>query len=107
MEADFGEMKQLGANVVRIHLQVGKFMQGPNEPNAASLDRLGRLINLAEQERLYLDLTGLACYHKADVPAWYDALSEQDRWEVQARFWEAVAAPLRRESRRLLLRPDE
>jgi hypothetical protein len=40
---------------------------------------------------LYLDLTGLACYHKADVPAWYDALPEQDRWEVQARFWEAVA----------------
>jgi hypothetical protein len=25
------------------------------------------------------------------VPKWYDALSEPDRWAVQARFWEAVA----------------
>ena len=28
VEEDFREMKQLGANVVRIHLQVGKFMTG-------------------------------------------------------------------------------
>src|SRR5262249_48363263 len=41
---------------------------------------------------LYLDLTGLGCFHKKDVPAWYDALSEKDRWDVQARFWQAVAA---------------
>ncbi len=84
-------MRQLGANVVRIHLQVGKFMQGPSEPNAASLDQLGRLVRLAERERLYLDLTGLACYHRVDVPTWYDSLSEQARWDVQACFWEAVA----------------
>ena len=84
-------MKHLGANVVRIHLQLGRFMQGPAEPNEAALDRLDRLVKLAERVRLYLDLTGLACYHKADIPGWYDSLPEQDRWEVQARFWEAVA----------------
>ena len=43
------------------------------------------------REKLYLDLTGLGCYHKKDVPAWYDKLSESDRWDAQARFWEAVA----------------
>ena len=48
--------------------------------------------HLAEKTNLYLDVTGLGCYHKKDVPAWYDRLSEKDRWEVQARFWEAVAA---------------
>jgi hypothetical protein len=26
-----------------------------------------------------------------DVPAWYDQLSEKGRWDVQARFWRAVA----------------
>ncbi|MGH7135928.1 MAG: cellulase family glycosylhydrolase, partial [Pirellulales bacterium] len=26
-----------------------------------------------------------------DVPAWYDKLAEKDRWDVQARFWQAVA----------------
>jgi hypothetical protein len=38
-----------------------------------------------------LDVTGLGCYHKHDVPPWYDALSEAERWSVQQRFWRAVA----------------
>jgi hypothetical protein len=77
--------------VVRIHLQFGKFMDGPEKPNSKALDRLGKLLELAEKERLYLDLTGLGCYHKKDVPAWYDKLSEMERWDAQAHFWEAVA----------------
>jgi hypothetical protein len=91
VEEDFAEMKALGANVVRIHLQVGRFLRGPGEPNEAALDRLGRLLEVAERLHLYLDVTGLACYHKKNVPPWYDGLSEKDRWDVQARFWEAVA----------------
>jgi len=91
VEADFAQMKKLGANVVRIHLQLGRFMVDPQQPNPKALDRLSKLLVLAERERLYLDLTGLGCYHKADVPAWYDKLDEQNRWDVQARFWEAVA----------------
>ncbi len=92
IEAHFVQMKKLGANVVRIHLQVGKFMDGPETTNEKALDRLGKLLRLAEKERLYLDLTGLGCYHKKDVPAWYDKLTEKERWAVQARFWRAVAA---------------
>jgi hypothetical protein len=91
VERDFSTMRKLGANVVRVHLQVGKFMDGPDKPNGEALDRLADLLRLAERERLYLDLTGLGCYHKQDVPAWYDRLSEKDRWDVQARFWGAVA----------------
>jgi hypothetical protein len=91
VEAHFGQMKQLGANVVRVHLQLGKFMDGPEQPNHKALDRLRRLLELAERLRLYLDLTGLGCYHQKDVPAWYDHLSEKGRWDVQARFWRAVA----------------
>jgi len=92
VEADFEEMRDLGANVVRIHLQLGKFMKGPDEPNAPALDRLARVLRLAERLRLYLDVTGLGCYHKQDVPGWYDRLDEPARWQAQARFWEAVAA---------------
>jgi len=92
VEADFAEMKQLGANVVRIHLQLGRFLQRADQPNATTLDRLAQLVALAEQVGLYLDLTGLGCYHKQDVPPWYDALDESARWEVQARFWQLIAA---------------
>jgi hypothetical protein len=88
---DFGEMQELGANVVRVHLQFGKFMDAADRPNERALDRLGELVKLAEAKGLYLDLTGLACYHKQDVPAWYDELDERARWDAQARFWEAVA----------------
>ena len=96
IEQDFAEMKALGANVVRIHLQFAKFMRGPDELNAASLERLGRLLTLAERTGLYLDLTGLGCYRKTDVPAWYDALDEAARWRAQARFWEGIAECCRR-----------
>src|SRR5690606_33607768 len=89
--ADFREMKELGANVVRIHLQTGKFLNGADKPNEASLRQLARLVKLAEEVEIYLDVTGLGCYHKQDVPAWYDALSEQDRWKAQGVFWKAVA----------------
>lgn len=91
VEEDFREMKQLGANLVRIHLQFAKFMANAEKSNEANLDRLSRLVRLAERTGLYLDITGLACYRKKDVPQWYDRLNEHDRWEAQAHFWEAVA----------------
>ncbi len=91
VEGDFHQMRLLGANVVRIHLQLGRFLKSADKPNEANFAQLAKLLSLAEKENLYLDLTGLACYHKQDVPTWYDRLSEEDRWNVQARFWELVA----------------
>jgi hypothetical protein len=91
LAGDFREMKALGANVVRIHLQTTKIMAAPDRADPAALKHLTRLVKLAEETKLYLDVTGLACYKKQRVPKWYHALSEADRWDVQARFWEAVA----------------
>lgn len=95
VRSDFQEMKDLGSNVVRIHLQLGKFMSTADTPNAKSLAQLRRLLALAEETGLYLDLTGLGCYHRADTPPWYDAMDEAARWAVQARFWSAVAKTCR------------
>lgn len=91
VEQDFAEIKALKANVVRIHLQFGKFMKSPTEPNREAHLQLARLLALAERTNLYLDLTGLGCYHKRDVPDWYDKLTESQRWEAQVVFWQAVA----------------
>jgi hypothetical protein len=88
---DFREMRRLGANVVRIHLQLCRFMRSPEQPDEQNLAHLGQLVRLAEESGLYLDVTGLGCYHKEDVPNWYDAMDESARWKVQARFWSAVA----------------
>ena len=91
IETDFREMRRLGANVVRWHLQLATFMKSPTEVDATQLERLRRLLDLARDNGLYLDLTGLSCYRREKVPAWYDDLLEAERWQVQARFWEAIA----------------
>jgi len=88
---DFKEMKALGARVVRIHLQVGAFMQDAHACKRSSLEKLGELLSLAESLGLYLDVTGLGCYHKEEIPLWYRNAPEQERWQTQARFWEAVS----------------
>ena len=89
---DFREIKALGANLVRVHLQAGRFLKAADGADPDALRRLGDLVKLAEETGLYLDVTGLGCYHKQDVPAWYDALDESARWDAQATFWKAVAA---------------
>ncbi len=88
---DLLEMKQLGANAVRIHLQVARFMKSPTETNEVSLAQLKRLVEYSQEIGLYLDLTGLGCYLKKEVPPWYDALDEEGRWIVQGLFWESIA----------------
>jgi hypothetical protein len=92
VEAAFREMKRLGATVVRIHLQLAKFMRQQDEPDRDALARLGNLLQLGESTGLRIELVGLGSYRSADTPPWYDALDESARWAVQARFWEAVAA---------------
>jgi hypothetical protein len=94
VEDDFREMRALGANVVRIHLQFGKFMNTATEPNRENLERLRRLVLFAESQGLYLDITGLGSYRKRDVPNWYDDLDEKSRWAAQANFWGAIANTL-------------
>ncbi|MDG3004563.1 cellulase family glycosylhydrolase [Paludisphaera mucosa] len=91
VEDDCREMKRLGANVVRWHLQFETFMDGPDAPDAAQVGRLKDLLKLARANGLYLDLTGLNCFRLKRIPKWYDDLAEADRWKAQARFWEAVA----------------
>ncbi len=92
VERDFREMKRMGANISRIHLQLNRFLRGPREPNEETLAQLDRLLALAEEVGIYLDLTGAVSYRKKDIPAWYGQAAEKERWAIQARFWEAVSA---------------
>ena len=91
VEEDFKCMRELGANVVRLHLQVDTYMKATDKVDPAALNLLRRTLDLAQQSGLYLNLTGLGCYHLDAVPPWFDELAETERWEVQARFWEAIA----------------
>src|SRR4030095_5241674 len=47
LAGDFRELKALGANVVRVHLQFGRFMDATNAANPTALLQLRRLLRLA------------------------------------------------------------
>ena len=91
IEEDFREMKKLGANVIRVHLQLPTYMAAPDQMRSEALERLRRLLDLARDTELYLDLTGLGLYRIKDVPPWLDALDEAGRWKAQACFWREIA----------------
>ena len=94
--ADMREARSLGANTLRVYLEIRAFMKGPDQPNPRALAALAALLDRAEQLHVYLDLTGNLVWRAP--PAWYDALPEQARWAVQARFWRAVARTAHRSS---------
>lgn len=91
IKQDFREMKALGVNIIRIHLQYNRFMTDAVTPNQQALSRLKDMIEFAGTYGLYLDITGLGAYIKEDQPAWYDAMDEPSRWATQAVFWKAIA----------------
>lgn len=88
---DFRGMRDLGANVVRVHLQLPTFMESPERMRPESLDRLRQLLDLARDHGMRLDVTGLSLYRIRDVPAWLDALDEEGRWRAQEFFWREIA----------------
>ena len=94
-ESDLKDLQGLGANVIRIHLQFPQFMDAPGVANPQALDRLSHLLKRCEKHRIYVDITGLACYRPDDRAGWYDALATEERWQVQAKFWEAIARTCR------------
>jgi hypothetical protein len=83
--------RKMGANTMRIYLQLGQVMATPTQPRQRTLTALQRLLGLAQQNGVYLDITGDLVWQPARAPAWYAPMPVQARWRVQARFWTAVA----------------
>ncbi len=92
LKQDFREMKATGMNVIRFPLQYNEFMLDPVTPNQQALSRLRELIEFANVNGLYLDITGLGACRKEDQPEWYDSMTESERWATQAVFWKAIAS---------------
>jgi hypothetical protein len=91
VEREFREMKAAGTNVARIHPEMPRILPQPGKADPQALDDLRRLLKLAEESGIYLKVTGLACYSIKDRLAWYDSMSEDDRWKTQAFYWKTIA----------------
>jgi hypothetical protein len=83
--------RRLGANSMRVYLELQQVMQSPTAARPAALAALRRLLDLAAGNGIYLDITGNLVWRPSRAPDWYDRLSERSRWQVQAAFWKAVA----------------
>jgi Cellulase (glycosyl hydrolase family 5) len=93
---EFGEARRMGANTLRVFLEIGQFMDDRHTPRAQALDAYERLLRMAERNGLYLDVAGNLSWRPWKRDVWYDRLSERSRWRTQARFWRAVAQRSRR-----------
>jgi Cellulase (glycosyl hydrolase family 5) len=92
LRSDFAEAARLGANTVRIYVELHEVMAAPTSTRPRGLRALRRILREAERAGLLVDITGNLVWHIEESPAWYDALPEAARWQVQARLWRAVAA---------------
>src|SRR5262245_51101815 len=91
VEREFAAMKAAGTTVARVHPEMPALLLGPSEANPQGIDRLRRLLAMAEKAGIYLQITGLACYKIDNRMAWYDALDDEGRWKTQEFFWSTVA----------------
>jgi hypothetical protein len=83
--------RRLGANSMRVFLELQHVMQDRRAARPSALAALRRLLTLASREGVYLDITGNLVWRPQLAPDWYDRLAERERWRVQANFWRAVA----------------
>jgi hypothetical protein len=91
VEREFAEMKAAGTTVARVHPEMPRILAGADKADPGALEKLKRLLGIAEKSGIHLKITGLACYKIKDRMAWYDSMDEQGRWKTQAFFWETIA----------------
>jgi hypothetical protein len=91
LRAELRTARRIGANSMRIYLQLAQVMSTPTRPCPRTLRALRALLALAGANHIYLDITGNLVWQPRRAPAWYARLPRAARWQVQARFWRAVA----------------
>jgi len=94
--ADLRELRQTGANTIRIHPQFRDLMASCTAADPAAIAELRTTVRRAEENGVYLYITGLGSWagDPAD-PACYRDATEDQRWAAQAAFWRAVADAVR------------
>lgn len=85
----FSEIKSMGFNIVRIHVQQFILQKGKDEFDDKELSNLDVLIKIARENGLYIDLTGLGRYNGV-IPDWYKNLDDSGRIETDGNFWKVL-----------------
>lgn len=82
-------------NVVRMHVQLARFLRDPTTPDHQALARFAHVIELAEDHGLHVLVTGLNDFYPGDNPAWVgQQTDEATHWATQATWWSYMALAL-------------
>src|SRR5262249_31283806 len=81
LQTELRTARAMGANSMRIYLQLAQVMATPTHPRQRTLTALQRLLALAQHERIYLDITGDLVWQTKYAPGWYRQLPYQTRWQ--------------------------
>ena len=98
--ADLREQKHMGSNIVRVLINFDFVVQesattpGTGVAIPSRIASLQKLADVALENGIYLDITGLCRCTDDAKPVWYESLSDQQRWAAQSVFWQAVATGL-------------
>jgi len=91
IESDLAILNLNGSNIIRICLQLDKFMTDKSTPNQNQLNKLYEFCDLAAKYDIYVIINGANTWVSANQPDWLTAITEEDRWLTQANFWKAIA----------------
>ena len=91
LHRDFKAMRLLNATAVRLFLSLGAVLATATAPNTTALARLQRVVDIAAEEQLLVDLTGLAVMRPDTVPVWLTNASDSVLRASQRMFWHVVA----------------
>lgn len=90
--------KACNANVFRLHMELWDFIEGDDIPSLATLatpfTNLMHFLKTARKYNIYVLLAGNNFWHTSTIPAWFDLLSNADRWEVSEFYFESLASAI-------------
>ena len=88
---DFGLMKSLGVNCVRIFLTFGSFFSTPNQLDNNGIDKFETLLDIAEDHGIYIHPTGPD--HWEGTPKWLkgDPYASEAWLSAREKFWQLFA----------------
>jgi len=92
---DFARMRELGINCVRVFLSYGSFYRTPGVLDGEGLAKLDQLLEIAEQNGIYVHPTGPD--HWEGTPRWAraDRIADEKALAALESFWRLFAARYR------------
>lgn len=91
VDRDLREARRIGANAVRVFLELSRFMPRYRELDESMFAFFDQVVQRARKYNLRLDVTGLSHIDAAAFPAWYNERSDEEVMAAERDFWEAMA----------------